>query len=579
LQQPGFSPAQNNAIKQRWPYAAMVAGLCHDLAKPFADFEVTSKDTRKVWDPFSETLLGWAQREKIDRYRYTWNKGRYGKHEQMAGGLIHHVLTPEFLSWLREAGSTVTYPMFQVIAYGSASPKRNPLRAVIMDADQRSTITDVHRWQEARKEIGMKVKMERYLLNIIKEQILSDEWTVNEVDSIVFVVDGDVFLEWKEAAAFLIYKLDELELNGLPSTPAAIADLLIKTDITMQNLSNPNRPRRLWDISIPVTSRDGTEIKVTKTALRFVSPDYILDHYYDSLPGATILKTPTDANEDADLISTEPARQNTADTEASAAGDTENTPVSEEPQAQKTPPRHNRKSKAVGNNDVAFGRPSETASPGTANNKAFALAAELDKDTSTNESQNHANGRRNKAQNNEGEGKKASAPGTNSEPGKNHLPFGGHGVPPASKSSKGRAKNKAPSQKKAHPNLEKEFLARLRRTKQIQTRIRQDASGALYLVYPDAFLGNLSKQDLKNLFVQTGLVQETDNPELYLLRDDLAKQIVPMLEHNGQKKAEGRAETTLFPSQVGRKASRKPKKAKAASNNPPSDTKNPFTHN
>ena len=573
LQQPGFSPSRNNAIKTRWPYAAMLAGLCHDLAKPFADFEVTDMDMQRTWDPFSETLLEWAQREKIRRYRYTWNQGRYGKHEQMAGGLVHHVLTPEFLSWLREAGSTITYPLFQVIAYGSASPKRNALRAVVMEADQRSTITDVHRWQEARKEIGMKVKMERYLLNIIKEQILSDDWTVNEVDSIVWVIEGDVFLEWKEAAAFLIYKLDELELNGLPSTPAAIADLLIKTDIALQNLSNPNRPRRLWDISIPITSRDGMEIEVRKQALRFVSADYVLDRFYESLPGARILKTPANSDDDADIIDTSNDSVTASKDAPTEASDT---------------PSPARESSAKNTSSLL----SDGQSPGTANNKAFAFAAQMgeplpDSPATSNRQENNPSPPMRKPS------KAADEAPTSTE---GHpitdasRPFGGQGAEPTAKK---RRYKKTPAQdafgrqpKKAHnPALEKALLSRLRRPRHVERLVRNTDEG-LSLVFPDGFLGTKSPAELKSMFIDSGMVRQTDSEKYYPLRSDLAETISGLLDNNKStnrgERPQGRGgnsngASTVFPSMVQNKQrKRDPKKRAGSSGKTGAD--NDFTH-
>jgi conjugal transfer pilus assembly protein TraI len=295
LQSPKSSPSLNNTLKERWPYVAMFAGLCHDLAKPFTDFVVTDMDGAMIWDPFSESLLAWAQRNRLSRYRYTWVKNRYGKHELMAGALLHQILTNDFASWLRTGGSTITYPMFQYISYGSASPNSNVLRSIVSEADQRSTITDVHRWQEARKEIGMKVKPERYLLNIIKEQFLSGEWTVNDVDAMAYIIEGDLYLDWDSASEFLIFKLEELELNGLLDTKISIANLLISANIAEKNLTDPNRPRRLWDIEIVLQSGEEGEVVSTKRALRFVSPDYVLDRLYES-SNARILKQQEDAS-------------------------------------------------------------------------------------------------------------------------------------------------------------------------------------------------------------------------------------------------------------------------------------------
>jgi len=96
------TPCLRRDCEPRWRVAVALAGLCHDLGKPIVHFTVRDSSGALSWQPFSGSLIDWANENRIDRYFIDWRE--YSRdHQLMSISVADQVLTPRVKAWLAAA--------------------------------------------------------------------------------------------------------------------------------------------------------------------------------------------------------------------------------------------------------------------------------------------------------------------------------------------------------------------------------------------------------------------------------------------------------------------------------------------
>ncbi len=115
--------------RPRWQYATFIGALCHDLGKVF-DLEVQGKG--ETWSPIHERYSEFGRRVKTPIA--SWDPHReHGDHAERSGRLLHHVLSPEDLSYL---GRPRVEHLYRCLAEGHSKGMAGLLSQMVKQADQ-----------------------------------------------------------------------------------------------------------------------------------------------------------------------------------------------------------------------------------------------------------------------------------------------------------------------------------------------------------------------------------------------------------------------------------------------------------
>lgn len=225
------SPRERRNNEPRWRLASCFSGLLHDVGKPLSDVSVTDKDGSVTWNPYANTLYGWAAHHKIDRYFLRWRDNRHKRHEQFSLLTIERIIPPNVLQYLSEAGPEILEAMLEAIAGTSTN---QPVTKLMLKADQESVARDLRQSRLDVDEFSYGVPVERYVFDAIRRLVKTGKWKVNEAGARVWHLHQGVFITWRQLGD--LYELiSKDKIPGIPRDPDTLADILIERGFAIPN--------------------------------------------------------------------------------------------------------------------------------------------------------------------------------------------------------------------------------------------------------------------------------------------------------------------------------------------------------
>lgn len=225
------SPRERRNNEPRWRLASCFSGLLHDVGKPLSDVSVTDKDGSVTWNPYANTLYGWAAHHKIDRYFLRWRDNRHKRHEQFSLLTIERIIPPNVLQYLSEAGPEILEAMLEAIAGTSTN---QPVTKLMLKADQESVARDLKQSRLDVDEFSYGVPVERYVFDAIRRLVKTGKWKVNEAGARVWHLHQGVFITWRQLGD--LYELiSKDKIPGIPRDPDTLADILIERGFAIPN--------------------------------------------------------------------------------------------------------------------------------------------------------------------------------------------------------------------------------------------------------------------------------------------------------------------------------------------------------
>ncbi|MBW8191381.1 TraI domain-containing protein [Neiella marina] len=222
--------------KPRWRYAAWLCGLLHDAGKLYTDmvvFDAANKGDE--WKPVTGSLVDWAKRNGVKRYKVEWLASRIHKQHETAGAhILPHVLTDAARQYIASCPGELYTEISNVLSGYQTS--RGFLESAVRQADSVSTSQDmVTIWDT---ELGKRQSStyERILKGI---QILHPKWKVNTTNANIWTIGDDVYLRWPDAFAATVNYLTEQQVS-VPQSPETIVTLLNDRGV-LQNIDKKEK--------------------------------------------------------------------------------------------------------------------------------------------------------------------------------------------------------------------------------------------------------------------------------------------------------------------------------------------------
>lgn len=258
----------NHNNKICWSVAAGLTGLLHDIGKLF-DVRVFSSDGI-TWNPNIQSLSDWFSRQDIDKYYFTWNNHRIHKqHELRSIRLIYSViLFQDVLEHLSKYSvDDVLGAMDDAIVM-----KTGPLADILRQAEACSIKKD----SEDRRHLGtefLQVSSPAVstMLMTIKQLLSSEKWSVNQIQSFVFITTEGIFLRLSDA---MILDLQQCLVNmGAPkisSDREVIIRMMREAQLLDPRVGSADK-EWIWSFCLPTLKKT-----VIESAVRLSDPSAVL---------------------------------------------------------------------------------------------------------------------------------------------------------------------------------------------------------------------------------------------------------------------------------------------------------------
>lgn len=243
-------PRLQDTMEERWRLGIALAGLLHDVGKPFVGVKVVGSNSA-IWNPYFCSLTQWLCQERVDQYHIEWEKGRHAVHEQLGSSMLPTFIPKEVIEHLTEYGGQIWESILTTIA---ASNDDRKFGALVKTADQLSVTADFE--NPANEESpAPRLRPEEIVLRTMQKLVDDKVWTWNTVRSRLWHLDDHTHVVWK-AAVHDLFKIFEVEhTHGLPRDPDILADLLIERGIAVACQRADGAFNRYWIQKLPDIDR------------------------------------------------------------------------------------------------------------------------------------------------------------------------------------------------------------------------------------------------------------------------------------------------------------------------------------
>ena len=267
---------ENHNNKICWLVAAGLMGLLHDVGKLF-DVRVFDVDGI-AWNPNFQSLSNWLKERNIDKYYFTWNPSRVHKqHELRSIRLIYACfLSRDVLSYLSKYSvDDVLGAMDDAIVM-----KSGPLYDILRQAEACSIKKDA----EDRRHLGSEFlqvssPIITTMLMAIKRLLSSEKWSINQIESFIFITTEGIFLRLSDA---MMLDLQQCALDmgnsKIPSDREGIIRMMREAQLLKPQERTADK-EWIWAFSLPTLKN-----AVIEDAVKLLEPASVLPSNLMAIP-------------------------------------------------------------------------------------------------------------------------------------------------------------------------------------------------------------------------------------------------------------------------------------------------------
>lgn len=279
-----MSPNEKRVKQPRFIVASFLAGLLHDIGKPFSDVFVSNENSEQ-WNPTRKSLFTWAVEHKSKNIFITWKTSRNGahNHHSLITIGVDRVLTDETQDYL---GDEIYTQLFNAVTGLDLSLH---IARIMLKADSLSTSRDLKAQNLREDPFNYALPVERYVIDSLRRIALTE--SVNVPGARLWFSTAGVFINWNLLFPDLRKLIDEDGRKGIPRTGDELASILIDRGFALEYQPDTQTTSIYW--TIYPTVLNGQMIK----CIRLSSPDIIFPESKPPITSIAFTKPTTqDAN-------------------------------------------------------------------------------------------------------------------------------------------------------------------------------------------------------------------------------------------------------------------------------------------
>ena len=305
-------PEIKNSAQPKWRLAAFLAGMLHDIGKPYIDYSVTNQDGDR-WNPNTMGLETWFKSNNVKEYFIEWKKDRKKLHEKWTSLGLVQIITNDIQDFL---GVEIFNELYESIV--DEELVRGRLSEMIIYADQRSVNNDMALERVTPLKYSYTITAEKYLLSALRRMVKID--LINEKRALFWVLESGLYVSWESAVKEAMDMIHRDEIKGINGDPSYLANILLERGLAEYLPDEGESGRRMFWHIYPEALDNGLK------CLKFASIKTLFSNEPPPTVNATVLRADGSAYEDtlygqALKNATPEFEESTAETESEIVSD------------------------------------------------------------------------------------------------------------------------------------------------------------------------------------------------------------------------------------------------------------------
>lgn len=222
----GATVEVRHKLEPRWRYVCFVAGLLFPIGKPVANVTATNISGNS-WPKHQMGVSEWAEQHQHDRMYVSWGAARApGEDIGPAPGtaaVLAKVIGAENLEWLESGSPELTAAAYSIVSATGPSDS-NIAGKVVQTMWTKARDREHNRMPQNYGRLSVGTHLAPYLIGSLRALVESGKWKPN--DSPLLVDKRGMYLRWPEAAEDLVAMAVSNGAQGVPGTPAILAEML-----------------------------------------------------------------------------------------------------------------------------------------------------------------------------------------------------------------------------------------------------------------------------------------------------------------------------------------------------------------
>ena len=241
---PGAAVEELVHLKDVWTYAVFAAALCHDLAKPAVDQNITLFNEQGqsigLWDPWAGDIDSQAA---VYWYGIEFVRGRtYRLHEKASMLLVHRIIPAAGLAWL--ASDRQAFAAWCGCVCGDAS-QSDVLGEIISLADRQSVGQSLGADTSPKAAKTQVVPLQDKLVMALRQLVDENTLPLNRNGAAGWRTSNKLWLVSKRAVDSMRLYLNQSGHSGIPTENQRLFDVLQEHQIL-----EPNQDRAIWRMTV-----------------------------------------------------------------------------------------------------------------------------------------------------------------------------------------------------------------------------------------------------------------------------------------------------------------------------------------
>lgn len=222
----GATVEVRHKLEPRWRYVCFVAGLLFPIGKPVANVTATNL-AGTSWPKHQMGVSEWAEQHQHDRMYVSWGAARNpGDDIGPAPGtaaVLAKVIGADNLEWLESGSPELTAATYSIVSATGPSDS-NIAGKVVQTMWSKARDREHNRMPQNYGRLSVGTHLAPYLIGSLRALVESGKWKPNE--SPLLVDKRGMYLRWPEAAEDLVVMAVSNGAQGVPGTPAILAEML-----------------------------------------------------------------------------------------------------------------------------------------------------------------------------------------------------------------------------------------------------------------------------------------------------------------------------------------------------------------
>lgn len=266
------SAERRRLLHPKWVFATFIAGMCAEIHRPITTMSIVSSDGQE-WPALIKPLYVWAIENGYDNYYIHWTENNNNNNQawhSAAAYVLNMVIPQTCLQYLNVENAQIVTYMTSLIMGSSRHSDGNLIGELVRVSLDHVIDKDIKSNGAYYGKLTVGSHLAPTILDIMRELIRDEVWTVNNKFSRIWYTKEGCFLVWNSAFNDICEVMSKRKISGIPASSETLAEMLMGSDlIESQKNGSP-----YWEITLPNNPKLVETVKIVDPSLILTKADF-----------------------------------------------------------------------------------------------------------------------------------------------------------------------------------------------------------------------------------------------------------------------------------------------------------------